>query len=166
MMAWFVVRVKPQMEERALWHLLNQNFEAYLPRYRKRIRHARKTKTVLRPLFPGYLFVNMDTARQRWRSVNGTVGVIALVQFGDMPASVPADLVNAIRQHEDQDGAIRIEPQGLQKGDRVRVREGAFADYTALLDEISDDKRVVLLLDFMGREVRVKASMESLAKVS
>ena len=164
--AWYVVRTKTGAEDRAVWHLKNQGFEAYLPRYRKQVRHARKTETVLRALFPSYVFVRLDLAHQRWRAINGTFGVIGMVQLGDAPQSIPANMVQAIRAREDAAGAITVAPQGLQKGDRVRVREGAFAEYTALLEEVSDDKRVILLLDLMGRAVRVSVAAESLAIAS
>ena len=164
--AWYVVRTKTGAEERAVWHLSNQGFEAYLPRYRKQVRHARKTEMVLRPLFPGYVFVCLDIGQKRWCAINGTFGVVGIVQFGDAPHPIPTAMVDAIRASEDARGSVRVAPHGLQKGDRVRVREGAFADYTALLDEVSDDKRVFLLLDLMGREVRISVAMENLAKAS
>ncbi|MEG3618521.1 transcription termination/antitermination NusG family protein [Magnetovibrio sp. PR-2] len=166
MTKWYVVRVKTSYEDRASWHLRNQDFKVYLPKYRKTVRHARKTQSVLRPVFPGYLFVNMDTASQPWRSINGTVGVLSLVQFGPHPQSIDGSIVDMIRRREDIDGVISIAPEGLKKGDNMRVLEGAFADHTALLEEVCDDKRVILLLDLMGREVRVHASSETLAKVS
>jgi len=165
MAAWYVVRTKTGAEDRAEWHLKNQGFEVYLPRYRKQVRHARKTSTVLRPLFPGYVFVNMDMGQQRCRAINGTFGVISLVQFGDATRPISTAIIDAIRQRE-ENGAVNLAPEGLQKGDRVRVRSGAFADHTALLEEVSDDKRVILLLDLMGRAVRVSARKEDLAKAS
>jgi len=166
MQSWFVVRTKTGAEDRAAWHLKNQGFEAYLPRYRKQVRHARKTSTVLRPVFPGYIFVQMDMAQQRWRAINGTMGVISLVQFGETPRPIADAIVDAIRSGE-SDGVVSLVPQSrFKKGDRVRVREGAFADHTALLGEVSDDRRVVLLLDLMGREVRVTAPVEHIAKAS
>jgi len=165
MKAWFVVRLKTGAEERAAWHLKNQGYEAYLPRYRKEVRHARRTQTVLRPVFPGYLFVCMDLGTQQWRSINGTMGVISLIQFGDKPSPISASIVDAIRMREN-DGVVDLAPQGLKKGDLVRVRAGAFADHEALLEEVCDQKRVILLLDLMGREVRVSVSTEDLAVAS
>lgn len=166
MAEWFIVRTQSRAEERAVQHLNNQDFETYLPRYRKQVRHARRTKTVLRPLFPGYVFVHVDIEHQRWRAINGTVGVIELVQFGDGPKPVDAAIVDAIRAREDADGAISLGSNGFKKGDKVRVLEGAFADCTALLEEVSDQKRVFLLLELMGREVRVSLPTENLTKVS
>lgn len=163
---WFVVRTQPRAEERALRHLENQGFKAYLPRYRKQVRHARKTTTVLRPLFPGYLFVSIDVAQQRWRAINGTIGVISLVQFGETPKPISSVIVDAISRREDETGAVSLAPQGLKKGDHVHVREGAFADHMALLEEVCDRKRAILLLNLMGREVRATVPMENLAAAS
>ena len=165
MRQWFVVRTKTGQEDRAVWHLHNQGFEVYLPKYRKVVRHARRTKTVLRPLFPGYIFVKMDTKTQRWRSINGTVGVLELVQFGSYPHSIDEALVNAIQSREDEDGVIVILTQGLEKGDVIRIGEGPLAEHTALIEEVCDERRVILLLDLMGREVRVHAPTEKLTRV-
>ena len=164
MKKWFVVRTKAQLEGRALWHLKNQGFDAYLPRYRKQIRHARKMQTVLRPLFPGYVFVSMDMAQQRWRSINGTAGVISLVQFGNKPAVMSSEMIDVIRGREDQEGAVCLAPDNLQKGDRVCIHEGSFADFDAIIDEVSGDKRVFLMLELLGRAVRVSAPIGCLAK--
>ncbi len=163
---WFVVRAKSREEERAAWHLGNQGFETYLPRYKKTIRHARKTQHVLRPLFPGYLFVSMDSSQKRWRSINGTVGVQSLVEFGGGPMPINEIVIDAIRDRENGDGIVSLAPQGLQKGDAIRVREGAFLDHVGLLEEVCDENRVILLLNLMGREVRVHASVSNLAQVS
>lgn len=163
MKLWFVVRTKTGAEDRAAWHLNNQGFEVYLPRYSKRIRHARKTSTVLRPVFPGYLFVCMDMEAQRWRAINGTVGVINIIQFDGIPCSISDVIITTLRMRE-SNGVVNLAPQGLQKGDHVRVLNGAFADYTALLEETSAEKRATLLLDLMGRLVRISVPIENLAK--
>ena len=74
---------------KACWHLARQGFETYLPRYLKRRRHARRVEMLPAPLFPRYLFVAIDMATQRWRSISSTIGVTQLVCAGDVPAPVP-----------------------------------------------------------------------------
>ena len=76
---WYVVQSHPHAELRAVAHLQRQGFETYLPRYRKRRRHARRIETVEAPLFPRYLFVSIDLATQRWRAIHSTIGVSHLV---------------------------------------------------------------------------------------
>src|ERR1700694_1974440 len=72
---WFAVQSLARRERWAAKHLRNQNFSVFLPCRRTTRRHARKLETILAPFFPGYLFVSLDLARDRWRSVNGTFGV-------------------------------------------------------------------------------------------
>ncbi len=67
-------------------NLIRQGFEIYLPRYLKRRRHARKVDVVAAPLFPRYVFINIDMATQRWRPIQSTFGVSHLVMNGDEPA--------------------------------------------------------------------------------
>jgi len=51
---------------------------------------------------------------------------------------------------------------GLQKGDRVRITEGSLSDQIGIFDAPSDQQRVFLLLDLLGRQVRVKLPMTAL----
>ncbi len=77
-------------EAKAAQNLIRQGFEIYLPRYLKRRRHARKIDFTAKPLFPRYMFVAIDVATQRWRSIQSTFGVSHLISNGDDPATVPA----------------------------------------------------------------------------
>jgi transcriptional antiterminator RfaH len=72
---WYVVQTQVNAEVKAARNLLRQGFEIYLPHYLKRRSHARKIEKVAAPLFPRYMFVRIDLATQRWRSVQSTYGV-------------------------------------------------------------------------------------------
>ncbi|MBL8700121.1 MAG: transcriptional activator RfaH [Alphaproteobacteria bacterium] len=153
---WYVVHTQPHGESRALANLLRQDFAAYLPRYRGRRRHAGRVDDVSKPLFPRYLFVAMDIAQQRWRAIQSTFGVSHLVCRGDEPAAVPDGVVEAIRAREDDKGWIRLgTAASLAAGAAVRVLDGAFADRLGLFEAMTDDARVTVLLDLLGRRVRV-----------
>ncbi|MBV8132901.1 MAG: transcriptional activator RfaH, partial [Alphaproteobacteria bacterium] len=67
MIRWYAVFTQPHGETKAVEHLLRQGYFAYLPRYRTWVSHARRRQTVLRPLFPRYLFAGTDRASMRWR---------------------------------------------------------------------------------------------------
>ncbi|MBT6511012.1 MAG: transcriptional activator RfaH [Rhodospirillaceae bacterium] len=156
MKRWYVVQTKSQAESRAAQHLANQDFEAWLPEFLKKRRHARRTETVRRPLFPRYLFVRIDLDAEQWRSVLGTVGVISLVG-GDPPAPVADTVIEAIKARCDAQGLLRIDPGlGLSEGQGVRIAEGPLADLEGVFLEIDDQSRVAILLSLMGRRVRVQ----------
>lgn len=153
---WYVVQTQTNGETKAAQNLRRQGYEIYLPRYLKRRRHARKLDFSAKPLFPRYMFVAVNMATQRWRSIQSTFGVSRLVCNGDDPAAVPEGVVDALRRREDEKGFVRLEQTpAFAPGDKVRVLAGAFMDSAGLFDTIADHDRVSILLDMLGRKVRV-----------
>jgi transcriptional antiterminator RfaH len=161
---WYVVQTQPNAESKAVAHLERQGFATYLPRHLKRRRHARRVDVVAAPLFPRYLFVEVDMAIQRWRSIYSTIGVSRLICTGDVPTLVPAHVVATLKEREDAAGFIQLDRQPLFRlGDKIRVLEGVFSDCLGLYDGMPDRDRVAILLDLLGRKVRVLLNAEAVA---
>lgn len=161
---WCVVRCRPHQEEKARLNLARQGFEVYLPRYRKRRRHARRTDIVSRPLYPRYLFACIRSG-QEWRPIRSTYGVSSLVEFDGRPALLADIAIEAIRRREDKAGLVVLSPiEGLKPGDTVRIVEGTLTNSLGLLERITDDQRVTLLLEMLGRKVRVSVDPETIEK--
>ena len=153
---WFVAHTHPNAEAKATLHLNRQGFESYFPRYLKRRRHARHVETVAAPLFPRYLFVAVDLTAQRWRSIYSTVGVTRLVCNGDDPTPVPNGVVEALKSREDVGGFIKLDSRSaFRVGDAVRVLDGAFSSCLGLFEGMAERERIAILLDLLGRKVRV-----------
>jgi transcriptional antiterminator RfaH len=162
MKQWYVVHTHTLGETKALFHLKRQGFDAYLPLYKKTRRHARKVDVVARPLFPRYLFVSLNIATDRWWSVQSTVGVSHLVCHGEHPTAVPGGMIDALRRREDADGYCAIsELDAFKKGQVVEISDGPFSDFMGIFDAVSDTDRVYILLNLMGREVRVRVSVQA-----
>jgi transcription antitermination factor NusG len=53
---------------------------------------------------------------------------------------------------------------GFNVGDDVVIREGPFADFVASVEAIDPERRVHLLIDFMGRHSRVTVQADKLSK--
>lgn len=149
---WYVVHTQPASEERAGLHLATQGYTIFYPRFRKTVRHARKSTCKLAALFPGYLFVKLDTSRDRWRSINGTRGVIRLLTLGDKPQPAPVGVVEDLQAQTDSHGAFVLAP-ALCVGQRVRIAEGPFANLVGTLQRLDGADRVQVLLDILGRSV-------------
>jgi transcriptional antiterminator RfaH len=161
---WYVVQTQVNGETKAALNLLRQGYEIYLPRYLKRRRHARKADFVARPLFPRYLFVTVDMATQRWRSIQSTVGVSHLVTNGNEPAVVPEGIVAALRAREDVKGFVKMDTSPkFVSGDKVRVLTGVFMDSAGIFDGMVDHDRVAILLEMLGGKVRVYLDADMVA---
>jgi transcriptional antiterminator RfaH len=160
MISWYAVHTRPHAEMKALENLLRQGYEAYLPRYRTEIRHARRLRSVLRPLFPRYLFAGVDRTAMPWRPILSTIGVSDLVRSGDEPLPVVPEIVEALRAQEGA-GAFDAPARAPRLGDLVRISAGAFEDMIGRLIELRDQDRVVVLLDLLGGKVRAQIKAAS-----
>ncbi len=158
---WYVVHIQPHAESRAIFHLDRQGYRVFCPRIQKTVRHSRKVNRVLAPLFPGYLFVSLDITRERWRSVNGTRGVIRLVTCGDAPEPVPSGIVEALRRRLTDDGVIAW-GAAFRVGQSVQIADGPFVDLVGILEHLDAHGRVRVLLDLLGRSVSVALRCEAL----
>lgn len=154
---WYAVHTLPFSETRAEAQLQRQRFRTFQPKRHKTIRHARKLSTIEAPFFPRYLFIVLDIARDRWRSVNGTFGVSRLVMRGEKPHSVPSGVVEALIAVADDRGILQLADK-LQVGSPVRLMAGPFADQLAILDELDDAGRVRILLNILGRQVAISTA--------
>lgn len=161
---WYVVQTQVNCEVKAAQNLQRQGYQIYLPRYLRRRRHARKVDFAAKPLFPRYMFVAIDMATQRWRAIQSTFGVSRLVCNGDDPALVPDGVVSTLRAREDEKGFVKLDAKpAFAPGDRVRVLAGAFMDSAGLFSGLADHDRVAILLDMLGRKVRVLLDADMVA---
>ena len=161
---WYAVHTLPRAETSAERHLERQGFDVFLPRIRKTRRHARRLETVLAPLFPRYGFVALDLGRQRWRSVNGTIGVAGLVMGGELPQAVPVGVVETLAACVTADGSVDLD-HGFRPGDTVRLVVGPFAGHLGILTRLDDRGRVEMLLSLMANPVRLKVARDMLEPV-
>lgn len=161
MQRWYVAATQPSRELLAQRHLRNQDFEVFLPRRARRVRHAGKTTSVLSPLFPGYLFIGMDPSVVRWRSINGTIGVRHILCADERPLPLPRGFVERLHSLADEHGCIAHD-DGLKAGDRAVVVGGPFADRVGTLLSMDGKGRVKLLIELLSASVPLEMQAENL----
>ena len=143
---WYLVKTKPQNENRVHNRLSGAGYETLYPRMRKRNRRTKVIET--RPLFPTYLFVSFPY--EHVKTIRYTHGVARVVSFGPDPQEVGKEIIEAVRGRMDEEGIVTLlrRPVEWKPGQRVRIGEGPFEGLEAIfLEEIPDRDRVVLLLD-------------------
>lgn len=158
---WYVVHTQPRAEGQAVRHLEMQGYLVFCPRYRRSVRHARKTKSIFAPLFPSYLFVRLNVLRDRWRSINGTRGVVHLLMQGGTPQPIPSDIIDGLKARTRADGTIDWTTT-FKVGGVVRIVDGPFTEFLGKLEHVDAAGRVRVLLDLLGRSVSVALRGEAL----
>ena len=158
---WFVVHTRPLAEMRAIENLERQGYRTFCPRVRRTIRHARKSSTVMSPIFRNYLFVNLDLSFDRWRCINSTRGVVGLIMQGDRPKPVPRGIIETIFQYVNADGTVST-AHLFGTGQPVRIESGPLADVVGNFERCEPDGRVRVLVELLGRVVSVILNRETM----
>ena len=160
--SWIVVNTHPHKEAIAAANLQNQGFGTYCPVVRRRVRHARVSRDVVRPLFPGYVFVETGASGGLWRPVLSTLGVRALLRTGDEPSRLDPSFVSALRAQE-VNGVVVATTQTFKQGQKVKVNEGPFDGTIATIIALDEKQRLVVLMDILNRPVRVQIDARHVA---
>ncbi|NTZ43837.1 transcription/translation regulatory transformer protein RfaH [Altererythrobacter sp. SALINAS58] len=150
---WYAAQTQPRKERLALTHLGRQSFTAQCPFVRRPRRVGGRVQNALEPLFPGYVFVSLDCEQERWRSVDGTIGIRRLVAFGSRPAPLADGFIEQLSRLGD-DAELSFAAD-LQQGDRVRVIGGAFDKLCGTLLSVDARRRVTVLMELLSGEIRV-----------
>ncbi len=160
---WYVVHTKPRREAVAADNLQRQGYTVYLPRLQRRKYRRTRWVDIIEPLFPRYLFIRLTLNADNIAPLRSTRGVSALVRFGDAPAPVPEAFIASLKQTEDpQLGCHRHRETPLKAGAKATIVQGPFAGVTGIVERVSGDERVYLLLDMLGRQNRVALTMDTL----
>ena len=162
--SWAVVNAHGNQEHVALRNLWRQDFQAYCPIITKRVRHARRICDVTRPLFPGYLFVQIQSHDERWRPILSTYGVRSLVRFGDRPGLLENGFISSLKARE-VGGVIAGSDRYWKIGEDIRVSGGAFDGVVAQIIDIDSKDRILVLMDILGRKAKVTVEAHAIEKV-
>ena len=166
--SWYVVRTKPQKEQVARLNYEKQGYSVYLPQISKTIRHARRKQRVLRPFFPGYLFLHLRPDASDWVAISSTRGAVGPICFEGCYVPVPDWIIENIRQKQDETGAVphsSLEMQKLQPGSKVIVNLNDDTSTNGILYSVKGEENVVVLLDFMSRRVKTSVHFDQVQMV-
>jgi len=156
---WYAVCCKPRQESIAEENLQRQGYCTYLPRICSSRRRRGQWVDVIEPLFPRYLFIRIDPALRSTAPVRSTRGAIGLVRFGGQPAVVPEQMIEAIRQRADANSGLHQSDHPLFcTGDAIRLAEGPLAGMDGVFVEESSEKRVIVLLELLGKSNKIRVN--------
>jgi len=162
---WYVVHARPR-RELMVASLLGEyeTTNIFLPE----VWHQGKQGKRLVPLFPGYLFAQIDLERSPTSMIRRTPGVINLVGHDQQPLPIAHGIVSSLQERvaqlNDEGGLIQ---HPFHVGDQVLFTEGPFQGLEAVfMGPMNPSERVQVLLKFLGQEQEIEVAVGSLEKVA
>ena len=165
MRAWYLLRCKSRQEKRAELNLTNQNWRCYCPMVWVNKSKTVVPKKIFEPLFPGYLFIELEDDVGNWGAISSTRGVLEFVRFGQYPTQVPISIIEKLM------GSLSAVEIGLNSeitfcsGDTVYVSNGCFEGLKAIYQCESGKDRAIILLNVLGENTAIKVDIKTIEKL-
>lgn len=170
---WYVIRaysgqeskVKAALLERIRQHNMEDRFgEILIPTETvQETTPSGKVKAKAKTSLPGYIFIEMEMSEQAWHLVKETTKVTGFI--GDQkPTPVPQDQIQALMNPGEAKKHPPIKVH-YEPGDEVRVIDGAFANFTGIVEEVSAEKmKLKVKVSIFGRATPVELGFNQVEK--
>jgi transcriptional antiterminator RfaH len=168
---WYVIYTYPKCEAKAAEALRRAGFGVFCPLMKidRKLRHRRKggramTRTVEAVMFPRYLFVRFGEGCSFFglRQIPGVESV--LMSNPLTPARVPDSVVEDLRVAVDMGlfDAVREKKPVFRPGTDVRIEEGPFEGFTAVVRQAMAGKTAEVLIELLGSPRVLRIGLEAL----
>ena len=114
-----------------------------------------KKKESTKKFYPGYILILMDLEDETWHLVSSTPRVTGFVG-GDKPTPVQQEEIDVIEQQIEKGPITQVTAQ-FDRGDSVRIIDGAFANFNGFVDEIDElHNKLRVMVTIFGRQTPVE----------
>lgn len=160
---WYCARTGLNAEDLADASLRELGFVVFLPRELRlgRRRNGVAAPSRMLPLFPRYLFVQLDLQQAGWRAVYSARGIDWLFcSAPERPMPVPQAAIDLVLAQCAPNGVIyppspRVPYAPIPRGAKVQILDGPFAGFVGVC-QLSHAKRVALLVEMFGGQRRIE----------
>jgi transcriptional antiterminator RfaH len=157
---WYVAHTKPRCEKKLLQYCERKSLEATLPCYRSAHKYRGKTVVFQKPLFPGYVFIQIPATQRNLVLQSDHIANLLDVHDQELFARQLGEVLLAL----ETDLEIRLAPT-IGEGARVKIKSGPLRGVEGWVEKRYGMNVVLLRLDFIGQAAAVKLDATDLEMV-
>ena len=157
---WCVAHTLPRCEKKLLQFCERKGLAATLPCYRSAHKYRGKTVVFQKPLFPGYVFLQIQPENRTLVSQSNYVANLLEVHDQELFSRQLGEVLRAL----ETDLEIRLAPT-IGEGARVKIKSGALRGVEGWVEKRYGMNVVLLRLDFIGQAAAVKLEATELELV-
>ena len=152
--SWIIARNKPNQDKIALINLERQNFEFFQPTFKTISRIQNKFKGIIKPVFPGYIFIAINLEEKNWHTINNTRGISSILVFGNEIPLIRCELIKELKYRFSSDKTPEA-ADPFKIGMNAEIKNGPFAKLIGKIDKMDTEQRIWILLDILGTQTRI-----------
>jgi transcription antitermination factor NusG len=148
---WYVAHTRPRCEKKLLQFCERELIAANLPCYRSAHKYRGKTVVFKKPLFPGYVFLQMLPEKRNLLRQSNHVANLLEVTDQELFIRQLGDILRALETDLD----IRLAPM-IGEGMRVKIKHGPLRGVEGWVEKRHGMTTVLIRLDFISQAAAVK----------
>lgn len=141
---------RPRWEKKVAALLGDKGIVYYCPLNKKQHQWTDRKKTVLEPLFKGYVFIQVDE-QKKWEILDIN-GIVNYVHWLGKPATIRAEEIETIRKFLNEFDHVDVEEISLTENSTVIIKQGLLMNYKGMVLEVMGNKARVRI-DSMGLQL-------------
>jgi transcription antitermination factor NusG len=154
---WFVAHTRPRREKKLVEFCARKGLAATLPCYDSPHKYRGKTVVFRKPLFPGYVFLELEP--DRTNDIRNSDYIANLLDVFDQE-TFRRQLGDILLALENNVG-VRLAP-AIGEGMRVRIKTGPLQGIEGWVEQRYGMSTILLRLDFINQAAAVKLDADML----
>jgi transcription antitermination factor NusG len=154
---WFVAHTRPRREKKLVEYCTKQGIATTLPCYDSAHKYRGKTVVFRKPLFPGYVFLQLEPGQKGSIRQNDHVANLLDVFDQETFRRQLEDILLALKENLE----VRLAP-AIGEGMRVRIKAGPLRGVEGWVEHRYGRTTVLLRLDFISQAAAVKIDADQL----
>ncbi len=176
---WYILRVASNYEEKVCQHVLENSMrlgvndyfkEVFIPYEELSEVELRSKKAAMRrKCFPGYVFLYVDLCDEVLNFVNNipkSLKVYGFLKNGSVQKVISDDeiysMCNALYNAQE----TKKLSHGYEKGEKVKINDGLFQNFTGKVDMINDEKKIINIeVSILGKPTIIELDLAQVEKI-
>ena len=180
-MQWYVLRVAANRElsvrDKLVQKVEMEGLQSIIARVEvpvERVKRIRGNKQTVhqRKLYPGYVFMEMEPTEdgrvqeKAWFAIKETSGVGDFIGTEGIPTAMKdTDVAKMLMESAKPEDAPSIKVD-FNKGDQIKIREGAFENFEGVVDSIDEERGIVkVIVTIFGRSTPLDIEYWQIEKI-
>lgn len=163
-LAWYAVHTRSNFEKVVYTELGQRGIESFWPAFDEVHQWKDRKKRVERPVFPGYVFVQIVDRPESRIQVLRTNGVVRILGSGSDIESIPDIEIDSVRRLLDSRKQCYAHPL-LREGAWVRVKRGPLRDAEGRLVRLKNETRLVLSINLLSQSVSTEVDIRDVEPI-
>jgi transcriptional antiterminator RfaH len=162
---WYLLYTKPRHEKKVSAALTEASVNSYLPTAKKLRTWCDRKKYIDEPLFPSYVFVQLNSPRDYLNALN-TEGTLHFVRFGKEIARVQESVINDIKLVVEKGTDIEVTPEYFSPGQKLVINQGPLTSLACEVIQYKGKEKLLVRVNLLQRNILLTLPQDNLMAAS